>query len=160
MTNNLTYERRYLLLEYTQRGRTSIKAVSKPTPIFMSPCETLELGSFFYAVKTLCAVWLRSWGFLEPGESLKPWAAPVALSEIYFTIFLSSHILYVTRALRRDEFVIGVILCKMIWGIGPQTTFLCVAHLFTLLPIKYTSCGAQFNCVPHIPPWGVGYWHL
>lgn len=71
MTNNLTYERRYLLLEYTQRGRTSIKAVSKPTPIFMSPCETLELGSF-YAVKTLCAVWLRSWGFLEPGESLKP----------------------------------------------------------------------------------------
>jgi len=55
----------------------------------------------------------------------------------------------------------GVILCRVIWEIGPQTTFLHVAHLFTLLSTMDTCCGAQLNCTLHVlfcvaTVWGLG----
>lgn len=59
------------------------------------------------------------------------------------------------------DLYLGVILCKVIWEIGPQSTFLHVAHLFTLLPTMGTCCGAQLNYVFHIllcvaTVWGFG----
>lgn len=131
----------------TQRRCTSIKTVSKSTPIFMGPCETLELvlSAFGLGVswsqESLSGHELHQLPCLK--NTLQSSSVPI--------FFMSSVLLEVMNLL------IGVILCKVIWGIGPQTSFFYVARLFTLLPIKGTCSVAQFNCVPHIPPWGLGY---
>lgn len=59
------------------------------------------------------------------------------------------------------DLCIGVILSKVIWEVGPQTTFLHVAHLFILLPTMGTCYGAQLNWTLHIlfcvaTVWGLG----
>ena len=110
----------------------------------------------------LCMLSGSSLGVSWTLQGLRPWATSVVLSEIYLTVFLRSHILFLPPLfLEVMDLCIGVVLCKVIWEIGPQSTFLDVSHLFTLLPTMGTCYGAQLNCTLHIlfcvaTVWGLG----